>query len=372
MSSSDHDGDQTDVKDKDVDKKLSSFEARWKFLVFPAMIAFVILAGFGFYLIYGMLQRMEDLAADVNRMADVVGETMPVMQGGVVSMSSRMQWVGEDLDRMTTHVARMSDVVSNTMPNMEQRVGDMSNNINNMTYATSSMANSTHSMGQNIWNMNRNVSKPLSIMRKMMPFGESDDTPPPRRAPYTYNAYGQYYPTYTRVPHPSSYSVTNNQVATGTTTTSTAKQATAVTTTPSTKTTETKKTGKTQEQKAPTTTTNQEKPKAESAAKKEQKTAAAQQPQATTTADANKQKAFEEAYRAGAERFIGVCASCHGTNAAGGFGPAITGYSAKQMEDILNEYRDGKRTGTMTGLVKTLTATELKNIALFLEYYGKQ
>lgn len=356
-----------DEEKQDVDKKLSSFEARWKFLVFPAMIAFVILAGFGFYLIYGMLQRMEDLAADVNRMADVVGETMPVMQGGVVSMSSRMQWVGEDLDRMTAHVARMSDVVSNTMPNMEQRVGDMSNNINNMTYATSSMANSTHSMGQNIWNMNRNVSKPLSIMRKMMPIGETDDTPPPLRAPYAYNAYGQYYPTYTRVPNPNSYAVINNQVATGTATASATKQA-------ATKTTETKKTEKAQDQKqqtAATTTTSQEQPKEKPAEKKEQKSTTTQQSQATATADAEKQKAFEEAYRAGAERFIGVCASCHGTNAAGGFGPAITGFSAEQMESILNEYRDGKRTGTMTGLVKTLTATELKNIALFLEYYNQ-
>ena len=31
---------------------LESFENRWRFAVFPAMIAFVVLAGFGFYLIY--------------------------------------------------------------------------------------------------------------------------------------------------------------------------------------------------------------------------------------------------------------------------------------------------------------------------------
>jgi cytochrome c553 len=337
---------------QDVGKAISSFEARWKFLVFPAMIAFVILAGFGFYLIYGMLQRMEDLAEDVDRMANVVEDTMPVMQGGVVSMSSRMQWVGEDLDRMTAHVARMSEVVSNTMPNMEQRVGDMSNNINNMTYATSSMANSTHSMGQNIWNMNRNVSKPLSIMRKMMPFGDTDDTPPPRMAPYTYNAYGQYYPTYSSVPTPN----TTNQV-----TASTNKQAATVA--------QSTKTGNTQKQ-APATTPAQKNAQETSAVKTESKPQT-QTVKTTVATDTDKQKAFEEAYRAGAERFIGVCASCHGTHASGGFGPAITGFSAKQIEDILDEYRSGKRTGTMTGLVKTLTATEQKNIALFLEHYGQ-
>ena len=80
--------------------KLQSFENRWRFAVFPAMIMFVMLSGFGFYLIWGMLDRMQALSKDINSMTKVISESMPVMQGGIVGMSSRMQMVGEDLKEM--------------------------------------------------------------------------------------------------------------------------------------------------------------------------------------------------------------------------------------------------------------------------------
>jgi len=305
----------------DMEQQLSAFEARWKFLVFPAMIAFVILAGFGFYLIYGMLQRMEDLARDVERMADTVEETMPIMQGGVVSMSSRMQWIGEDLQKMT-------NVVSNTMPNMQQDVHQMSGNINSMSYATASMANSTHSMGQNIWNMNRNVSKPLSLMRKMMPFGTTDGKSLPAQAPYTYNNLGEYYPTY----------MLNQEEQ---------KQA---------------QTGKTTQATPQTTHTT-------ATVANPQKAAASTQTVEKIDRPAHLDAKMQAMYKAGSERFIGVCSSCHATNAKGGFGPAIAGRKASETEQILNEYRNGTRVGTMTGLVKTLTIKDQKNIAFFLEHY---
>jgi len=177
-------------EESEVNSAIESFETRWRYAVFPAMIAFVILAGFGFYLIYGMLQRMEELSVDINEMAKVMKESLPVMQGGVVGMSSRMQWIGEDLHGMRDDVHKLSVVIQSTMPNMEGKVDNMSKNIGNMTYATSSMANTTHNMGQNLWNMNRNISKPLSVMRKMMPWG-GDKTPPPSRVPpmQVYNSY---------------------------------------------------------------------------------------------------------------------------------------------------------------------------------------
>jgi cytochrome c553 len=320
---------------ENIEQQFTVFETRWNFVVFPAMIAFVILAGFGFYLIYGMLQRMEDLARDVERMADTVEETMPIMQGGIVSMSSRMQWIGEDLQKMT-------DVVSDTMPHMQQDVNRMSDNINNMSYATASMANSTHSMGQNIWNMNRNVSKPLSLMRKMMPFGTTGGQSLPTQVPYTYNNLGEYYPTYMLNQEEQKQAQTGKTTqATQQTTATNAKQATNT------------------QQATSTTTTN-----------------VATLPYATSSQAIEKidQPAHLDAkmraiYKAGSERFIGVCSSCHATDAKGGFGPAIAGRKASETEQILNEYRNGTRIGTMTGLVKTLSMRDQKNIAFFLEHY---
>ena len=296
-----------DQHDDDLNETLESMETRWKYAVFPAMIAFVVLAGFGFYLIYGMLQRMEDLSEDIDEMAKVMVESLPIMQGGVVGMSSRMQWIGEDLHGMRADVNQLSLTIQQTMPDMEGKVGDMSKNISDMTYATSSMATTTHNMGQNLWNMNRNFSKPLSMMRKMMPWG-GDKTPPPAAMPpmaYYNNPYNS--------------------------------QAQRVATAP----------------------------------------VATQTPEVATTEQAIEKKTPIEAVsldaglESGKNKFINLCASCHGANADGGVGPTLIGHTAEQIEIIFEQYRKGERTGTMTGLVKTFTTEDVSNIAKFIESYTK-
>lgn len=172
--------------EENIEDALESFETRWKYAVFPAMIAFVVLAGFGFYLIYGMLQRMEELSVNIDQMAKVMTKSLPIMEVGVVGMSAQMQSIGNDLHGMRADMSQLSNVVSDTMPAMEAKVGTMSDNIYDMRNATASMANTTHNMGQNLWNMNRNFSKPLSMMRKIMPWG-GDNTPPPRLNQPLYN-----------------------------------------------------------------------------------------------------------------------------------------------------------------------------------------
>ena len=73
----------------------------------------------------------------------------------------------------------------------------------------------------------------------------------------------------------------------------------------------------------------------------------------------------------GRQKFVNLCASCHGTNAEGGVGPSLTSHTAEQIENIFQEYRSGKRKGTMLGIVKTFTTEDVANIAKFLEVYGK-
>lgn len=116
---------------KEVTESLQTFETRWRYAVFPAMILFVLLIGFMFYLIYGMLQRMEDLSKDIHEMSKII----------IVSM-----------------------------PKLDQSVDKMAENIVDMKVATTSMAITTHGMGQNLWDINSNISKPLSAMNKILPW----------------------------------------------------------------------------------------------------------------------------------------------------------------------------------------------------------
>jgi len=149
---------------------LETFEIRWKYAVFPAMIAFAVLSAFGFYLIYGMLQRMEDLSKNVYQMTQVIHTTMPSMNTNMTNMSG-------DIHQLNT-------TITENFPDLDQKVTSMSKDMKTLSYSTASMAMTTHNMGQNVWELNKNVSKPFSAIGNMIPWSSKGSTPPP--APYYY------------------------------------------------------------------------------------------------------------------------------------------------------------------------------------------
>ena len=144
---------------------LESIETRWKYAIFPAMIAFIVLSIFGFYLIYGMLQRMEDLSKNVLRMTDVIQTSMPSMQQDIGTMSGNMQ--------------QMNTTMLGNFPSLDKNIASMSGDMKTMSYSTASMAMTTQNMSQNLWELNRNVSKPLSAMNNIIPWSSKGTPPPP-------------------------------------------------------------------------------------------------------------------------------------------------------------------------------------------------
>jgi hypothetical protein len=152
--------------EEELEQAIDSFQTKWKYAVFPAMIAFVILSVFGFYLIYGMLQRMEDLSKDVNRMADTISNSLPAMQQNVGIMASDMH--------------EMNEVIGTNFPKLEKRVDAMSN-------STEYMAQTTSSMGHSIEEMNDSVSKPLSMMNRMIPWSRRKAPVANQNQPYYNN-----------------------------------------------------------------------------------------------------------------------------------------------------------------------------------------
>ena len=161
-----HDAEQKliDEGNAEAAETLETLEVRWKYAVFPAMIAFIVLAAFGFYLIYGMLQRMEDLSRNVSRMAEVIQVSMPSMQKNMIDMSG-------DIHQLNT-------TIQQNFPTLEKSVSTMSNDMRTMSYSTNSMALTTHNLSSNVWELNRNMSKPLSVMNNMLPWGNTRGTAP--------------------------------------------------------------------------------------------------------------------------------------------------------------------------------------------------
>jgi len=166
----------TEEDDKEAIQTLESFENRWRYAVFPAMIAFIILAIFGFYLIYGMLQRMEQLSIDVNRMTSVIATVLPEMQ--------------RNMGGISTDISELNQVISGNFPKLEQNIASMTENMNLMSSSTQSIATTTSNLDKSMWEMNRNVSKPLSMMNQVIPWGKNSMPPLPYTAsPYSGQGY---------------------------------------------------------------------------------------------------------------------------------------------------------------------------------------
>ena len=158
----------------DVEQDLRQFETNQsnattllKFLVYPSLIAFIILAGYGFYLI----QR---LTSDVNRLAETIVQLSASVDSSMLSISGSMTTMSGQM----ASIVNSTNAMSSTMHAMNNSTQRMSNDVTQMNASTQNMAASAYNMQHDMWSMNRSISKPLRLFNSFMPFGGGNDAPP--------------------------------------------------------------------------------------------------------------------------------------------------------------------------------------------------
>jgi uncharacterized protein YoxC len=114
---------------------------RWEMIVYPSMFAFILLATYGFFLVYS-------LTSDVSKVADEMSRIGENMQEVVVHMDS----VSKNMVVMT----QTMHVQSATMQEMNTHVRNMSVSVNQMRHEVAVMNNS--------------VSRPMQFMNSYMPW----------------------------------------------------------------------------------------------------------------------------------------------------------------------------------------------------------
>jgi len=107
---------------------------RWEMIVYPSLFAFILLAGYGFYLIYSLTQDAHQMAKNMQQISD-----------NMIVVSESMIAVSQNTNQQT---AAMRDIVVN---------------MNNMN---ASMNQMRHDMSV----MNYNVSRPMSKINSFMPW----------------------------------------------------------------------------------------------------------------------------------------------------------------------------------------------------------
>lgn len=141
-----------------IDRLSQAFETsakRWELIVYPSLFAFIILAAYGFYLVFS-------LAKDVHYLAISVDTNMTVMASNMQSMSDHVALMSRDVRTMSTSVESMAHDVETLQPLLTS-IQDMDRSMRIMTHSTAAM-------GQDMAVMNQSISRPLQFMNGFIPW----------------------------------------------------------------------------------------------------------------------------------------------------------------------------------------------------------
>lgn len=141
-----------------MDRLSQTFEnsaRRWELIVYPSLFAFIILAAYGFYLVFS-------LAKDVHYLAISVDSNMTVLASNMQAISDNMGQITSNVRTMAVGVDSMARDVSTLEP--------MLTSIQGMDQSMQSMTFTTANMRDDLGVMNRNISRPMHFMNTFMPW----------------------------------------------------------------------------------------------------------------------------------------------------------------------------------------------------------
>lgn len=138
-----------------MDKFARTFEAsarRWELIIYPSMLAFIVLAAYGFFLIYTLTTDVGRLARSMEKvtvaMTDV-SANMTAVSGNVAQISGNLSLIAYDMGDGTDSIR-----------NMLVKMDTMNTNIGVMTVPVYEMRNDMGHLSKNI----HDVSSPMKMI----------------------------------------------------------------------------------------------------------------------------------------------------------------------------------------------------------------
>lgn len=177
---------------RELEKREESATRRLQLLVYPAMVAFIILAAYGFYMVQSLTSDVARMAQAINTISSSVDDNMKIISNSTIEMSDKMTNLVHSTESMT---GRMGNLVEST-GQMTSSVGVMSHNVGIMRDATTNLAASTNNMQQDMWSLNQNISTPLSMFNKFVPWNNNSNGRFPGSRKYSRVPPPMYYPPY--------------------------------------------------------------------------------------------------------------------------------------------------------------------------------
>jgi methyl-accepting chemotaxis protein len=162
-----------------LERFAKSFEVsarRWELVVYPSLFAFILLAGYGFFLIYSLTQDMHTLARNMDpNMSghmETMAEHIAILSVSIELMGEEIETMGENVALMTNEVDHMNTKLSTLEP-MLVNMSEMNKAIHTMAANTSAMTANTGTMTRNTGvmsgEMNR-MARPFNMMQSFFPW----------------------------------------------------------------------------------------------------------------------------------------------------------------------------------------------------------
>lgn len=171
---------------ENMERFARTFEAsakRWELVVYPSLVAFIILAAYGFYLIYNLSRDVHQLVGHISIMTTSVKQNMDTISDTMVDMAYKMDSLrpmSQDISRISGNVGSLSQSVEN----VSHDVGRMSQDVSTISQNTALMTTHTAQMGRDLWNMSQSIGKPLNTFNSFFPW--TSRSGPPMGGPLIY------------------------------------------------------------------------------------------------------------------------------------------------------------------------------------------
>jgi len=146
---------------EDITRFLDTFERsarRWEMVVYPAMFAFIILAGYGFFLIYSLTNNMDTIASGFD----------PRMEQHMETLAQNVSSMGENIALMTDQMRSMEKEVKLISGQMVylSTMQPIADRMAQMEFSVERMAGNLELMRHNM----HDISKPMSRINDFMPW----------------------------------------------------------------------------------------------------------------------------------------------------------------------------------------------------------
>jgi len=141
-----------------VDRLSQAFEnsaRRWELIVYPSLFAFILLAAYGFYLVFSLAKDIHYLAKTVDSSMTVVASNMRSVSDNVAQMSANVRTMAVSVDSISRDVGTLEPILT-SMRSMDQ--------------AIRTMTLTTGNMRDDMAVMNRNISRPMSFVNSFVPW----------------------------------------------------------------------------------------------------------------------------------------------------------------------------------------------------------